>query len=88
MLKDIYNEKKGVIHNSIIQIDAIKKGLKFISFDELNIMKRKFYSRFFEDGGVEFLLDERERFSIQKPTSVETLKYSENSKLLPTPKLF
>jgi hypothetical protein len=88
VLKDIYNEKKVVIHNSIIQIDAIKRGLKFTTFDELNIGKRKIYSRFFEDGGVEFMVDERERFSIQKPTSVETLKYSENSKLLPTPKLF
>ncbi len=61
VLKDIYNEKKGVIHNSIIQIDAIKKGLKFTSYDELNIGNRKIYSRFFEDGAVEFLLDEWER---------------------------
>jgi hypothetical protein len=70
LLKDIYNEKKNVIHDSIIQIDAIKKGLKFTAFDDINIGNKKVYSRFFNDGALQFLFDEYKR-NIPKSTIIK-----------------
>jgi hypothetical protein len=87
LLKDIYNEKKGIIHDSIIQIDAIKKGLKFTTFYDLNVGKRKIYSRFFEDEMVEFLMDEWSRKRVLEPVLKIENSYPTNSKLVATPKL-
>jgi hypothetical protein len=89
VLKDIYNEKKGVIHNSIIQIDAIKKGLKFQKFnevDELHPNQRKLYSRFFKDGHFNYLIDEHFMKNAHKLQVVYKKEYPSGSVLNATPK--